>query len=194
MFLLIEGDNGTGKDTLALELAKYGFDIVSYHESVKAQEAKAKRLSGENRISSFLEYNAICGELASAGEVNGIVIRYWISTLAAAYADKSPGYTTDFVIKTAQRLVGKMPKPDMVVYLDCDYNCRVDRITKRNNVNTTLKDDTSALRHERYKKIVPLILSASGYTYITIDNTNKSVEESVLEVMAYVDKQRTKNG
>ncbi len=42
MFLLIEGDNGTGKDSLALELQKYGFVIKSYCNQAKELEAQAK--------------------------------------------------------------------------------------------------------------------------------------------------------
>ena len=42
-FILIEGDNGTGKDTLALKLENKGLKVVTYDLRIKQVEKKAKK-------------------------------------------------------------------------------------------------------------------------------------------------------
>lgn len=188
MFLLIEGDNGTGKDSLALELQKYGFVITSYCDQVKELETKAKKCKGISRINSFLHYNRLCGELAAKNDSDSVLIRYWISTLAAAYADNI--YTEDYVVKTAKQMSESMTKPDLLIFLHCEYDCRIGRINGRNELDKSLKDDTTILRDKRYQKIIPLILSASHYDYIMIDNTHKTPVETGLEIMSLLKKRR----
>lgn len=86
-FILIEGDNGAGKDSLAKRIEKKGFKIVTYFDEVKAAELKARNKTGEERVLSFMQYNKLCGEHVDSLKKPCILIRYWVSTLAAAYAD-----------------------------------------------------------------------------------------------------------
>ena len=186
MFLLIEGDNGTGKDSLALELQKYGFVITSYCNQVKGLETQAKKCMGISKIVHFLHYNKLCGQLAAKHDVDSILIRYWISTLAAAYADNI--YNEDCVVKTAKRMSESMPRPDLLIFLHCEFACRIDRINSRNELDKSLKDDTTVIRDKRYQRIIPLIISASHYDYIMIDNTHKTPSETSLEIINYLKK------
>lgn len=186
MFLLIEGDNGTGKDSLALELQKYGFFIISYCNQAKELEIQAKKCKGTSKIIHFLHYNKLCGQLAAKQDGDSILIRYWISTLAAAYADNI--YNEDYVVKTAKRMSESMPRPDLLIFLLCEFACRIGRINSRNGLDKSLQDDTTVIRDKRYQRIIPLILSASHYDYIMIDNTRKTPSETSLEIITYLKK------
>ena len=57
-FIVIEGDNGTGKDTLAQGLEPYGFNVLTYHQEAQAALAKARNAVKEgslgDSIASFL--------------------------------------------------------------------------------------------------------------------------------------------
>ncbi|HBC84374.1 MAG TPA: hypothetical protein DCZ30_02750 [Clostridiales bacterium] len=92
-FFVIEGDNGTGKDTLAIKLQrKFGFRIVTNEEDIIQLNKNAKKYEGKQRVKKFLEYGAICSNRVENSSQDTILVRYWISTLAAAYADKIFNY------------------------------------------------------------------------------------------------------
>ena len=59
-FFVIEGDNGTGKDTLAIKLQKnFGFRIVTNEEDIVQLNKEAKKYDGKKRVKKFLEYGRI---------------------------------------------------------------------------------------------------------------------------------------
>ena len=80
IWLVIEGDNGAGKDTLAAQLATSGFEIVNAHPLAQTAEQRARSMTGEAKIAAFLEYNSACAELARCTHSHAIQIRYWPST------------------------------------------------------------------------------------------------------------------
>ena len=81
-FYVIEGDNGTGKDTLAAKFQNDGFEILTYDKKIKQMEQIAKKKVGEDRVLNFLAYNKACGDLAKErkNENNVLLIRYFISS------------------------------------------------------------------------------------------------------------------
>ena len=89
MFIVIEGDNGSGKTTLGKFFENCGFYNVTEDKLMKKLEFNAKKLpiKTEERIESFLAYNFKCGKKSEEFQ-NALLIRYWISTLAAAYSDE----------------------------------------------------------------------------------------------------------
>jgi 2-haloacid dehalogenase len=88
-FLVIEGDNGTGKDTLAKKFLDDGFNIITYDKEMKDLEALAKKKDGVDKVKAFIAYNKVEGEKAKELRVNNnvLLIRYFVSSLAAGYAD-----------------------------------------------------------------------------------------------------------
>ncbi|MBV5330140.1 MAG: hypothetical protein JZU65_21350 [Chlorobium sp.] len=127
-WIVIEGDNGTGKDSLAGQLATIGYDIVTYASKNRAIEKAARTLCGEKRLLAFLSYNQQCGLQAIAKP--SLLIRYWISTIAAAYAD----HLWDWE-KAKEKIImclTQFPVPYLVIKLDCDLLQRQYRVETRN--------------------------------------------------------------
>lgn len=126
MFLVIEGDNASGKTTLSIRLKEEGFHIITDDENVKKLElgAKQNQVGTWSRINSFYAYNAFCGEQTKNYE-NSVLVRYWVSTVAAAYADGL--VTLAEAIDMAKKWDRSLPKPDFYFRLRC---CREDRIAR----------------------------------------------------------------
>ena len=53
-FYVIEGDNGTEKDTLAAKFQNDGFEILTYDKKIKQMEQIAKKKVGEDKVLNFL--------------------------------------------------------------------------------------------------------------------------------------------
>lgn len=129
-WIVIEGDNGTGKDTLAEQVEKLGFDILTYKAEVKFAEMTARDFQGEKRLLSFLEYNRLCGSMAMLNCGPSLLVRYWVSTVAAAYADQI--WNWKVANEQALRCAADFPMPDLIVQLECELVERRSRIAKRN--------------------------------------------------------------
>ena len=182
--IVIEGDNGTGKDTLALKLAEHGYDILSYFPNVKAFENQAKNCI--DRTKAFIDYNQFCGNLSRSAESSVIIIRYWISTLAAAYTDYA--YDYDEIISLTDELKTSMPMPDIVIRLWVNANTRINRISLRNLDNPNLLDDVSIERAHRYEWISKEILNRSGYHWKEFDNSTSNIDHLANEVLEYINR------
>ena len=186
-FILIEGDNGTGKDTLALKLENKGLKVVTYDLRIKLVEKKAKKLFGEDRVKAFIEYNYACSDfisdLKTQGSVQDIVlVRYWISTLAAAYADNI--FDEDKVIELGKKMAKELEKPDLVIRLNCDYHKRIHRIEKRNSGEY---DDKTIDRANKYMEILKKLRQISDYKWEEIDTTTLNeiqVYERVINILS----------
>ena len=171
-FIVIEGDNGTGKDTLAQALEKYGFNIITYDSKIKKFSQIAKKSKGKARVKKFLGYGKACSDLVKQNREKGknsLLIRYWISTLAAAYADDI--YSYDEVITIVKMISPKLEKPDKIIRLECDFDERIRRIEKRNSPDF---DDKTLSRAKKYEWISKEIQSELNINWISIDTTNKT--------------------
>ena len=135
MFVVIEGDNGTGKTTVSHILnSQYGFEFITEHKEILELEQQSKRFAtgSAERFEAFLDYNSVCGRQAKKYD-RALLARYWISTVSAAYAD-------DFLdinetLEKADMLMETMVIPDFVFRLRCDFDKRIERIDKRAAVN-----------------------------------------------------------
>lgn len=148
IWLVIEGDNGAGKDTLAAQLANSGFEIVNAHPLAQTAEQHARTMTGKAKIAAFLEYNRTCAELARCTQSHTIQIRYWPSTLAAAYADHI--LTWEQVQAEATRLSTGASQPSVILCLGCSLEERTKRIAVRGPVSAR-SDDVTASRAARHK-------------------------------------------
>ena len=128
-FVVIEGDNGTGKDTLAKQMEPLGYNIITYTSDAKNAEMKPRTLCGEDKLQSFLEYNKMCGLIAESSDTPSLLIRYWISTLAAAHADQL--WMWEKVNTKISSCIAHFPTPSLVIQLKCDFSVRNDRVTTR---------------------------------------------------------------
>ena len=146
MFIVIEGDNGTGKTTLGELFRHSGFEFVNRLDEAGTLEAEAKKFAPGSlqRHEAFLKYNKFCGNYASS-RVKAVLVRYWFSTLTAAFADGL--FEFDYALKLSESLYSSMPKPDYVFRLYCGYSARKERILRRRQSD----DDISQERDERYR-------------------------------------------
>ena len=182
MNILIEGDNGTGKDTLA-KAFKTPFDIITYRAEIQQKILFARTFKGISQTLHFLNYNAACSRIMSdnaKANINSITIRYWPSTLTAAFADKNLSEVDcDSLVDIC---ISTFTMPDLVVFLECDYNERIHRIALR---NSPIFDDKSIERAERYTYYSNKIMDKLGDTVHKINTTDKSREdvENIVRVL-----------
>lgn len=182
-FIVIEGDNGTGKDTLAQNLKKFcDFRIVTDETNIKKWNRKAKQYDGKKRVDEFLKYGKECSNIVNKVQENVLLVRYWISTLAAAYADKI--YNYEELCKIEKETCSKFCKPDMVICLWCDFAIRIDRIEKRKAIDF---DDVTKERSDRYKWFLNQFQNKTDIKWINIDTTNRTKDEVFNEVCKYIE-------
>ena len=169
MFVVIEGDNGTGKTTVSHILnSQYGFEFITEHQQILELEQQAKRFAtgSAERFEAFLDYNSVCGRQAKKYD-KALLARYWISTVSAAYADGL--LDINETLEKADMLMETMVIPDFVFRLRCDFDKRIERIDKRAAVNGN--DDRTAERDRRYSFILDCLQGKTGIiTEISTDN------------------------
>ncbi len=181
-FIVIEGDNGTGKDTLAQNIKKnLGYKIITDEPKIKKMNKKAKKFEGKKRIKEFLKYGKKCSKKVYKSKENVILVRYWISTLAAAYADRI--YTYKQVCEEIDKTCSKFCKPDMIFCLWCNFGDRIERIKMRQAADF---DDITKQRALDYIWILKELQQRVETNWVDIDTTNKSKEEVYKEVYKYI--------
>ena len=189
MYLLIEGDNGTGKDTLAQGLQNQ-FDIVTYRSEIQQKMDYARTFKGRENALKFMECNALSSRFVEENEKNGIdsiVIRYWPSTIAAAFADRKLSETDcDLLMKMS---TSSNAMPDLLVYLECDHGERVNRIIARNSPNFDDKTEERAARYAYYSKKV---LDQLGDRVHKVKTSGKTREEVQADVRSLINQQVAK--
>lgn len=183
-FFVIEGDNGTGKDTLAVKLQSEGFTILTYDKRMREMEKIAKTKKGKDRILNFMAYNKACGDLArqKRQHKNVLLIRYFISTLAAAYSDGI--FSHDETLKLLRDTYSKFEKPDLFIRLQCDQQKRIKRIEERNSMDF---DDKTVKRAVRYRWITDEMKKNMDIKWVEIDTSDKSIDDVYAEVKELLD-------
>ena len=169
MFIVIEGDNGTGKTTVSHILnEKYNFKFITEHKEILQLEIQSKcfDIGSIARFKAFVNYNRICGKQAEKCD-RALLARYWISTVSAAYADKL--FNIDEAHEKADELMNTLVRPDYIFRLKCDFRKRIDRIEKRTAADKN--DDITVERDRRYSLILDHLQERIGIiTEITTDD------------------------
>lgn len=180
MLIVIEGDNGTGKDTLAKLFEEDGFHVVTWEQEVKAKEAWARTFGGLDCTNAFLDYTRLCEEV-SARYKNSVIIRSWISTLSAAYAGGK--FSLSETVVRAEKLFQERTRADFVFFLKCDFEKRIARINGR---NPNSDDDRTRVRAERYEEISEKF-GKMFPNWHAIDTTGKTPESEFQEAWNLVE-------
>jgi thymidylate kinase len=176
--LIIEGDNGSGKDTIAGLFENQGFFIPTYTKEARKKEQNAKILKGLERINAFLEYNQFCCALAMKHE-KALIVRCWISTVAASYADDI--FTLPEAIQKAHEIYNILPHHDFIICLKCNYKKRVARIQDRLAAGGSADDDISIERDKKYQQILGEIENFTPY-WIQIEASDKTPEKIFAQI------------
>lgn len=166
-FIVIEGDNGSGKTTLAQSLKSFGFAFVSEDAELLEMKFAAKKLHGRDKTEEFYRYNLVAAEKArQIKNATPLIVRYWVSTLAAAYADEVIDFNE--LERQCRDNVEKFPLPAYFFYLKCNYAERMKRIEERRKVSGIDDDNRDKNRSERYELAVKEISFAVPTPWIFI--------------------------
>lgn len=152
MFIVIEGDNGTGKTTVSEILnTEHGFEFITIQQKIRQLENHAKcfETGSMQRYEAFLNYNRACGEQVMKYK-KSLLARYWVSTVAAAYADGL--FDLEEALRRAEKLRNTMVLPDRIFRLKCAFDTRIGRIKKRALTNGN--DDITDTRDSKYSLIL----------------------------------------
>lgn len=173
--IVIEGDNCTGKTTLGNCLEKQGFHVISNEPCIKKYEQESKQfaIGSVERFSSFINYNKLCGSQIRKFR-KSVIVRYWISTLCAAYADGC--YSETCVMGMVDNMIVNFGKPTIIVILTCNYKERVNRIINR----VGFDDDISKNRDEKYSGILMQIvemLKNKGFDCLYMPTETSTAEQ-----------------
>jgi thymidylate kinase len=172
-FIVIEGTDGSGKSTLCDWITeKYGY---RKYKSIGGAFAKVKHEFDIDRVTIRERFSFLCGEAINNAYIvkqelqNGnpiIFDRYYYSTLV--YCESLyPSISSEYNF-----LFDHLPKPDLVLFVQTDFDIMLKRITERGNLTLIEKKYTSEADFD--------ILISNYMKYIdtnkTIIDNNKSID------------------
>jgi hypothetical protein len=169
-WLLIEGDNGSGKDTLRAFFEREGWLHVNDSAAALAELEQARKHAGRDRLRAYLRYCQACAATAADSATKRVSVRYWPSTLAGGYADE--------LVDAAEldRMLGEcmrsFPDPDGVIELRCDLDQRVQRILRRVPEESGHADSLDPERGRRHRFALERIASHWNRPWLVLDTTS----------------------
>lgn len=186
--LVIEGDNGSGKDTLADRLTMDSWQILSRDPDIVREKELASRLRHKEKFEAFLEYNRKCAEKA-VGNPRSILIRYWPSTLCGGYADNIVSWE-EFQTHV-ESAFDTLPVPALVLFLKCSLESRRIRVKERGLVLNGI-DDLSERRDRRYQKAIEWLGKHSNWNaWKTLDVSDLDREQVYEDTKSMLSKEKT---
>lgn len=183
-FIVIEGDNATGKTSLCTALA---IKNVVHDIGLNVLNAKLKQLPKVRKIPAFLHYNMLCGLIAQNETDLWVLDRYWPSTISAAFADGI--YDKQTAWKEVETCLCDFPAPLVTIFLRCPEDLRLKRIKERRKVTGDITDSTDSERHRKYDFISKYIESRMNSKLVF--ETDKVPSEIIAEkVMNFITTER----
>lgn len=179
-FIVIEGDNATGKTSLCKALtAKNAICDLG----LTVLNSKLKQLPKIQKTSAFLHYNMLCGLVAQQETELFVVDRYWPSTISAAYADGI--YDKQRAWEEIEKCLHDFPSPLVTIFLRCPEELRLKRIEERKKISEDISDSTDVERHRKYDSISKYI--ESMMTPRLVFETDKNSPEMIAKkVMNFI--------
>lgn len=200
IFITFEGPDGSGKSTLAKHLYEYCINkniaTVLTREpggnGVKLSEAIRELLLNADNLNICYEAEALLFAASRAQHVNELIIpnlqqkklvicdRYLHSSLAYQ------GFARKLGIKQIQeinQIATHNLKPDIIFYIDVDYQMGLDRIIKNNRAQNRLDKESIELHklvHDGYQEVLRL---CDKDNFIII-NAQDNLEEVKARVIA----------
>jgi thymidylate kinase len=187
-WLVLEGDNGTGKDTIRALLETAGWAHVDGGTEADAALALARQAAGWDRVPAYLRYCHACAEAANRVRADRVTVRYWPSTLAAGYADR---LIDDAELdRMADDCIRRFPAPDGVAELRCAFGARVERILCRGPQPLSPADNMDPGRGDRLRAALDRVAARWPRPWTVIDTTSLAPEQVLGAVRAWADIRR----
>lgn len=187
-WILIEGDNGTGKDTLREFFEADGWFHVNADSQVVDLLKVARSCTGRDRVPAYLEYARFCMKIASLHGATVVCVRYWPSTLSAAFADLL--ISEEEFLSAVDRCLVEFDVPKYVIQLTCDFATRVSRIKKRGFEPNGHVDNIDAGRAKRVEIAFAIIASKFPTPWLVQETSNLQPSEVFHSVFSWVQKQK----
>ncbi len=175
-WLVIEGDNGVGKDTLRALLERAGWLHINALPGPQAALARARSYRDADRIGPYLAFCRECAAEAVRRGALSVVVRYWPSTAAGAFADELIDEDQFQLLVT--RCVEEFPRPDAVVELRCAQRERVQRVLRR-SATPAGTDNLDPARAVRHRWALERIAAQWDVPWQVVDTTSLDPEQVV---------------
>jgi thymidylate kinase len=184
MFIVLEGTDGSGKSTLCEYLSnKYS---LSKQKSIGGVFNKVKNHFDIDKVSINERFSFLCGEAINnslkvsefrKNKKSLIFDRYYFSTLV--YCESMlPGVTRGFKF-----LFSKLEQPEIVIFVNVDYENMIRRLESRGNL--TLIENKFTNKND-YNKLVKNYLKFLPTNTIILDN-NSSLEDLIYNASKVID-------
>ena len=187
-WLLIEGDNGTGKDTVREHFERQGWVHVNDSADALTELEVAIKRKGPSRIPAYLQYCQACGSFAARTPGNRVSVRYWPSTLSAGYADELIGFSE--MADMLEKCICELPSPNSVIELRCDFDARIARILERMGRQPNLVDNIDRPRAMRIREAVEYIASRWSIPWLILDTTHQKPHKVYEAASSWINEQR----
>ncbi len=187
-WLLIEGDNGTGKDTLREFFEQEGWFHVNGSAETLTELEQARKSVGRDRLPAYLRYCRTCATVAAETTTHKVSVRYWPSTLAAGYADEL--ICEAELDRMLDDCLRTFPDPDVIIELRCDLNARVQRILGRGPQPTGHADSLDPERGSRHRVALVRIASHWNRPWFVLDTTFLTPAQVFRAARAWVQEQK----
>lgn len=186
-FIVLEGTDGSGKSSLCDWIEKT-FNYKKY-KSIGGPFADIKNRFDIDKVSIRERFSFLCGEAINNAFIikeqlkqgNSVIFdRYYYSTLV--YCESlEPGISSEFKF-----LFENLPKPDIVFFIQTDFETMLKRITNRGDLTLIEKKYSTKenfdILNKNYKKYID--------TKMVIIDNNQSIEiaQEQIKTVLHLDK------
>jgi thymidylate kinase len=174
-FVVVEGVDGTGKTSIAKALAEK-MDGFYYHSPSKKIEFLHRLANASPAILRYWYFSL--GNFISSREFKKLLKRQ--SVIVDKYIYSTAAFHS-IMLNKSLRLQKHLLLPDLIIYVHADFNVVDKRINSRPSRSKYEELEFLKAVSKKYDQLLE-----SSKNVIRIDTTNKTVEQSVLEINAKI--------